>query len=83
MILKNGDKVYNFQKNTFFKKHLSQNLVLRYDRGFIHSKYRLFTHNENKNSDYYTQKKVWLKTPEFRLFLPEKNVTESRTNNSG
>ena len=30
-----------------------------------------------------TQKKVWLKQPEFRLFQPEKNVTESRTSNSG
>ena len=30
----------------------------------------------------YTQKNVWLKQPEFRLFQPEKNVTESRASNS-
>ena len=31
----------------------------------------------------YTQKKAWLKQPEFRLFQPEKNVTESRAINLG
>ena len=29
-----------------------------------------------------TQKKVWLKQPELRLFQTKKNVTESRTSNS-
>ena len=30
-----------------------------------------------------TQKKVWLEPPEFRLFQPEQNVTDSSTGNSG
>ena len=31
---------------------------------------------------YYTQRKVWLEEPQFRLFQPEKNATESHTINS-